>query len=574
MRGLPIWIVLSLVLFSFFSTQCTIGEEIFLEWHVDEDNNIKPISVDQPVITINGKFPGPLLNATTNDNIHVNVFNDMDKYPILITWNGIQLRHNSWQDGVSGTNCAIQPNTNWTYEFQLKDQIGSFFYFPSINYEKAGGGFGPIRVSNRVVVQTPFADPEGDFDLLIGDWYKDSFKVIGDKLAHEGYNKTPNMMLMNGKGSYLDPKAKSNASFKVNQGKTYRLRISNVGSEWSFNFRIENHSMLLVETEGSYTNQIALNSLDVHVGQSYSVLVTADQDAADYYIVATAKMANTTQLRTLEVVGVLHYENSTKPADGPLPNGPDPFDVNFSINQARSIRWNLTTGAARPNPQGSFNVSNVTLSQTFVLQNSVNYENGMMKYAINNVSYATPQTPLKLADYYLNGAGVYELDKFPANGSLREAVYGTFVVSGEHGEWLEIVFKNELHVMDSWHLDGFGFFVVYPKGWTAVYVYLDNPGMWNLRSQKLKSWFLGQELYIRVYDSDPNPAKEHFPPKNLLYCGSVQAPPSAPPPSPEPEPVPGPLAPVPPAPAVPASTITTKTQWFHVIVAIFVILII
>ncbi|KAK4356449.1 hypothetical protein RND71_025420 [Anisodus tanguticus] len=347
--------------------------------------------------------------------------------------------------------------------------------------------------------------------------------------------------------------------------------------------------MLLVETEGSYTNQIALNSLDVYVGQSYSVLVTADQDAADYYIVATAKMANSTQLKTLEVVGVLHYDNSTKPADGPLPNGPDPFDVNFSINQARSIRWNLTTGAARPNPQGSFNVSNVTLSQTFVFQNSVNYENGMMKYAINNVSYATPQTPLKLADYYLNGAGVYELDKFPANGSLREAVYGTFVVSGEHREWLEIVFKNELHVMDSWHLDGFGFFVVgygfgnwtpesrrmynlydpvvrstvqvYPKGWTAVYVYLDNPGMWNLRSQKLKNWFLGQELYIRVYDSDPNPAKEHFPPKNLLYCGSVQAPPSAPPPSPEPEPVPGPIAPVPPAPAVPASTITTKTQW-------------
>lgn len=50
-------------------------------------------------------------------------------------------------------------------------------------------------------------------------------------------------------------------------------------------------------------------------------------------------------------------------------------------------------------------------------------------------------------------------------------------------------------------------------------MYLDNPGMWNLRSQKLKNWFLGQELYIRVFDSDPNPAKEHIPPKNLLYCG-------------------------------------------------------
>ncbi|MCD7451305.1 hypothetical protein HAX54_010924 [Datura stramonium] len=476
------------------------GEEIFLEWHVDEDNNIKPISVDQPVITINGKFPGPLVTATTNDNIHVNVFNDMNKYHVLITvWNGSNKGTTRRQDGVSE---------------------------PTVRSSPAGGAFGPIRIDNRAVIQPPFAEPEGDFDLLIGDWYDNSFK---------------------------------------------------------------NHSMLLVETEGSYTNQITLNSLDVHVGQSYSVLVTADQDAADYYIVATAKMANSTQLKTLEVVGVLHYENSNKPAVGPIPNGPDPFDVNFSISQARSIRWNLTTGAARPNPQGSFNVSNVTLSQTFLLQNSLNYKNGKINYAINNVSYATPKTPLKLADYYLNGTGIYELDKFPVNGSLPEAVYGTFVVSGEHKGWLEIVFKNELQVMDSWHLDGFGFFVVgygfgnwtpesrdtynlydpvvrstvqvYPKGWTAVYVYLDNPGMWNLRSQKLKNWFLGQELYIRVHDNDPNPQKEHTPPKNLLYCGSVQAPPSAPPPSPEPVPVPGPVASVPPPPAVPASTTTTKTQW-------------
>lgn len=61
---------------------------------------------------------------------------------------------------------------------------------------------------------------------------------------------------------------------------------------------------------------------------------------------------------------------------------------------------------------------------------------------------------------------------------------------------------------------------VYPEGWTAVYAYLDNPGMWNLRSQVLKHWYLGQELYIRVYDPDPNPAKERLPPPNLLYCGS------------------------------------------------------
>lgn len=121
-------------------------------------------------------------------------------------------------------------------------------------------------------------------------------------------------------------------------GKTYWFRISNVGNAWSINFRIQNHTMTLVETEGSYTNQTVLDSLDVHVGQSYSVLVTADQNDADYYIVASPKWIGNSSESPLPAVGILHYENSTVPADGPLPFGPDPNDINFSINQARSIR--------------------------------------------------------------------------------------------------------------------------------------------------------------------------------------------------------------------------------------------
>lgn len=91
--------------------------------------------------------------------------------------NGIQQRLNSWQDGVSGTNCAIQPGTNWTYVFVTKDQIGTFTYFPSINYQKLAGGFGPIRVNNRIVINVPFPKPEAEFDLLIGDWFSSPYKV-------------------------------------------------------------------------------------------------------------------------------------------------------------------------------------------------------------------------------------------------------------------------------------------------------------------------------------------------------------------------------------------------------------
>lgn len=123
-------------------------------------------------------------------------------------------------------------------------------------------------------------------------------------------------------------------------------------------------------------------------------------------------------------------------------------------------RWNLTTGAARPNLQGTFNVSNVTISQTFILQGLKAEINGTTRYTVNNISYNTMNTPLKLADYLVNGSEVYQSDWFPVDSVNAEAAYGVSVVTGIHKGWIELVFKNNLDVMDSWHLDGFGFYVV------------------------------------------------------------------------------------------------------------------
>ena len=66
--------------------------------------------------------------------------------------------------------------------FQTKDQIGNFFYFPSINFHKAAGGFGPIRVYNRIVIAMPFPKLEAEFNLLIGDWIFDSYNVFALKI--------------------------------------------------------------------------------------------------------------------------------------------------------------------------------------------------------------------------------------------------------------------------------------------------------------------------------------------------------------------------------------------------------
>ena len=99
--------------------------------------------------------------------------------PTYILWyrNGIQQRRNSWQDGVFGTNCPIPPGKNFTYKFQVKDQIGSYFYFPSMYFHKAAGGFGGLKVFSRPLIPVPFPAPDGDVTVLIGDWYKRNHTV-------------------------------------------------------------------------------------------------------------------------------------------------------------------------------------------------------------------------------------------------------------------------------------------------------------------------------------------------------------------------------------------------------------
>jgi hypothetical protein len=118
----------------------------------------------------------------------------LTQFYVKSTRNGIQQRKNCWQDGVLGTDCPIPPGWNWTYSFQVKDQIGSFFYFPPLTMQRAAGGFGGITVNNRAVISVPFDTPDGDITLLIGDWYKSNHTVRRNyrrMLALHGFSNDP-----------------------------------------------------------------------------------------------------------------------------------------------------------------------------------------------------------------------------------------------------------------------------------------------------------------------------------------------------------------------------------------------
>ncbi|AQK86813.1 SKU5 similar 13 [Zea mays] len=56
---------------------------LFFEWKVTYGTK-SLLGVPQKVILINGEFPGPRINCSSNNNIVVNVFNQLD-HPLLFT---------------------------------------------------------------------------------------------------------------------------------------------------------------------------------------------------------------------------------------------------------------------------------------------------------------------------------------------------------------------------------------------------------------------------------------------------------------------------------------------------------
>ncbi|KAJ6410657.1 hypothetical protein OIU84_007414 [Salix udensis] len=474
---------------------------------------VSPLGVPQKVIAVNGQFPGPLVNGTTNNNVVINVRNDLDEN-LLMTWPGIQMRRNSWQDGVLGTNCPIPPNWNWTYNFQLKDQIGSFFYYPSLNLQRASGGFGPFVINNREVIQIPFAQPDGDFVLLIGDWYTRNHSALRADLDSGKDLGMPDGVLINGKGPYrynttLVPDGLPYETINVDPGKTYRFRVHNVGTSTSLNFRIQGHNLLLVETEGHYTVQQNFSSFDIHVGQSCSFLVTMDQNAtSDYYIVASARH---------------------EPAKG---------------HQAKhNCKWSSPKSTG-----GLFHYGSINVTDTYILRSlPPSTIDGKLRATLNGISFVNPDTPIRLAD--LNQVkGSYKLD-FPSEPLNRPLRRDTSVINATYKGFIEVILQNNDTKMQSFHINGYSFFVVgmdwgiwsensrgsynkwdsisrctievYPGGWTAVLASLDNVGIWNLRVENLDRWYLGQETYMKIINPDENGETEFSPPANALFCGAL-----------------------------------------------------
>lgn len=101
----------------------------------------------------------------------------------------------------------------------------------------------------------------------------------------------------------------------------------------------------------------------------------------------------------------------------------------------------------------------IKLQRTIVLANSAAWINGRQRYAINSVSYKQADTPLKLADYF-HIPGVFSPNSMPSVPTWGAAYENTAVLQTDYRTFIEIIFMNFEDTIQSYHIDGYSFFVV------------------------------------------------------------------------------------------------------------------
>ena len=123
-------------------------------------------------------------------------------------------------------------------------------------------------------------------------------------------------------------------------------------------------------------------------------------------------------------------------------------------------RWNVTASGARPNPQGSFRYGSINVTEVYVLKNEPPVViNGKRRATLNGISFVNPITPIRLADWY-KVKGVYKLDFPNRPPTTGEPKMATSVINGTYKGFMEIVLQNNETKVQTYHLDGYAFFVV------------------------------------------------------------------------------------------------------------------
>lgn len=260
---------------------------------VDKEGD--PDGVAKPMMTINGQFPGPLIEVNEGDVVEVNVHNSAVN-STAIHWHGIFQNGTNWMDGAAGvTQCPIAPGASFRYRFNVTGQSGTYFYHGHQGVQALSGLVGPFVVHSRDEATHQPIPYSSDRVLLLQDWYYDSDSGLMRDVLSPGVEDAPipNTALINGvnqadcsdhPGRTCSDADKSLPSLDLAPGQAHRLRFLNVGGFAWFQVAVDEHESLpVIEADGTTVKPASKSMLVIAPGQRYSAILTADQSSNEAF---------------------------------------------------------------------------------------------------------------------------------------------------------------------------------------------------------------------------------------------------------------------------------------------------
>ncbi|KAI7755682.1 hypothetical protein M8C21_033566 [Ambrosia artemisiifolia] len=518
--------------------------------------NTTRLCKSKPIVTVNGRFPGPTIVAREDDTVTVKVVNHV-KYNVSIHWHGVRQLRTGWADGPAYiTQCPIQPGGTFLYKFTLTGQRGTLWWHAHVLWLRATV-HGAIVILPKPGVPYPFPKPNKEIVVVLGEWWKSDTEAVINQAQKLG--QAPNVSdahTINGNpGPIANCLANGGFKLHVDEGKTYMLRIVNAAVNEELFFRIADHKLTVVEVDAVYVKPFTTDTILIAPGQTTNAIITTTQKFGKYLVAVSPFMDVSIAVDNLTATAFLHYSSvvtsTITKLVAPPPQNSTSIANNF-INSLRSLN-SATYPAKVP--------LTVDHSLFFTIGLGMNpcktCVNGSRIVAdINNITFVMPTIAL-LQAHYFNISGVFT-DDFPSKplmpynytGTQPKNLAknkGTKLYRLSYNSTVQLVLQDtgmitpESHPV---HLHGFNFFVVGrgignfnpnkdPKnfnlvdpverntvgvptgGWIAIRFRADNPGVWFMHCHLEVHTTWGLKMAF-VVDNGKGSLQSIIPPPNDL----------------------------------------------------------
>ncbi|KAJ7185038.1 Cu-oxidase-domain-containing protein [Mycena filopes] len=398
-------------------------------------------------VLANGTFPGPPMLVNKGDTLRVTVNNKLTdgsmRLSTSIDFDGVFTNTDLVYDEGSPfvTTCPFGPGASYTYEVPLGNQTGSYWYHSQLSVQYADGLRGVVVVydPDEPLAHLYDVDDESTIWTVADWWHNTSTSGLAGYLINQ-IIPVADSGLFNAAGRFNGGPLTPYAVQTVTQGKRYRFRIINISARSDFTMSIDNHTMTVIETDGTPTAPLDVNVLDVLVGQRYSVVVHANQTIDNYWInsiLGGGNPAHNSNLNHTLGRGILRYVGA--PAVEPT----TPMTLGPAVPNAL-VESNLHPLFPTPAPEPDYNLTFVTDMQA----NASSPSGFNTNWTINGVQYISPIVPTLLK--ILDGAST------EADFNRSE---NTFVFPA--GKTIQVTFPpNPADEIHPFHLHGNNFWVV------------------------------------------------------------------------------------------------------------------